>query len=51
MLQIQKQGGLTVAESEETCVVFGMPRAAHMRGGVSHLLPLPDICQLFSAGS
>ncbi len=49
MLQIQKQGGLTVAESEETCVVFGMPRAAHMRGGVSHLLPLPDICQLFSA--
>jgi chemotaxis response regulator CheB len=37
-----------VAESEETCVVFGMPRAAHMRGGVSHLLPLPDICQLFS---
>jgi two-component system chemotaxis response regulator CheB len=48
MLAIQKQGGLTVAESEETCVVFGMPRAAHMRGGVSHLLPLPDICQLFS---
>ncbi len=48
MLAIHRQGGLTVAESEETCVVFGMPRAAHMRGGVSHLLPLPDICQLFS---
>jgi two-component system, chemotaxis family, protein-glutamate methylesterase/glutaminase len=50
MLAIHKQGGLTVAESEETCVVFGMPRAAHMRGGVSHLLPLPDISQLFSGG-
>jgi two-component system, chemotaxis family, protein-glutamate methylesterase/glutaminase len=50
MLAIHKQGGMTVAESEETCVVFGMPRAAHLRGGVSHLLPLPDICQLFAPG-
>jgi two-component system, chemotaxis family, protein-glutamate methylesterase/glutaminase len=50
MLAIHKQGGMTVAEAEESCVVFGMPRAAHLRGGVSHLLPLPDICQLFSAG-
>jgi two-component system chemotaxis response regulator CheB len=51
MLTIQRQGGLTVAENEESCVVFGMPRAAHQRGGVSHLLPLHDICGLFGPGS
>jgi two-component system chemotaxis response regulator CheB len=51
MWKIQREGGLTVAESEETCVVFGMPRAAHQRGGVSHLLPLHDICGLFGPGS
>jgi len=51
MFTIQRQGGLTVAESEDSCVVFGMPRAAHQRGGVSHLLPLQDICGLFGPGS
>ncbi len=40
---IRAGGGLTLAESEATCVVFGMPRAAFARGGVDHLLPLPAI--------
>jgi two-component system chemotaxis response regulator CheB len=35
--------GVTIAESEETCVVFGMPRAAVLRGATVHLLPLFDI--------
>jgi two-component system chemotaxis response regulator CheB len=35
--------GTTIAESEETCVVYGMPRAAVARGAVVHVLPLPDI--------
>jgi two-component system chemotaxis response regulator CheB len=48
MWSLLRAGGLTIAESEETCVVFGMPRAAHLRGAVSHLLSLPDICRLFS---
>jgi two-component system, chemotaxis family, protein-glutamate methylesterase/glutaminase len=50
MWLVQRAGGLTVAESEESCVVYGMPRAAHFRGGVSHLLSLSQICRLF-AGS
>jgi two-component system chemotaxis response regulator CheB len=29
---IQSAGGLTIAQSEESCVVFGMPRAAIERG-------------------
>jgi two-component system chemotaxis response regulator CheB len=45
MAAIRAQGGITLAESEATCVVYGMPRAAYERGGVTHLLPLPEIAR------
>lgn len=48
MSLIHAQGGITVAESEETCAVYGMPRAAVERGAVKYLLPLPAIAQLLS---
>jgi two-component system chemotaxis response regulator CheB len=51
MLAVHRSGGLTLAESEASCVVYGMPRAAHKRGAVSHMLSLPEICQLFAARS
>ena len=51
MLAVHRSGGLTFAESEASCVVYGMPRAAHKRGGVSYMLSLPEICQLFAARS
>jgi two-component system chemotaxis response regulator CheB len=28
MLELKNQGSLTLAQSEETCAVYGMPRAA-----------------------
>jgi two-component system chemotaxis response regulator CheB len=43
MQAIRAGGGLTLAESEASCVVYGMPRAAWERGGASCLLPLPEI--------
>jgi two-component system, chemotaxis family, protein-glutamate methylesterase/glutaminase len=43
MATIRAGGGLTIAESEESCVVYGMPRAAHARGGATWMLPLPEI--------
>jgi two-component system chemotaxis response regulator CheB len=43
MAAIRAQGGITVAESEASCVVYGMPRAAYERGGVGRLLPLPEL--------
>ena len=47
-----EKGGLTIAESPETCVIYGMPKAAHDLGAVDYLLPLteiPDrICTLIS---
>ncbi len=36
-------GGETIAQDEETCVVFGMPRAAIETGGVRHVLPIDEI--------
>jgi len=36
--EIRDAGGYTVAQNEETCVVFGMPAAAVELGGVSRLL-------------
>ena len=36
---IKKEGGKTIAESEETCVVFGMPKAAVKRGAANLVVP------------
>jgi two-component system chemotaxis response regulator CheB len=36
-------GAATIAEAEETCVVFGMPREAIRTGAVQQVLPLPRI--------
>lgn len=43
MEQLKRRGAHTFAEAEETCVVYGMPRAAAERGCVDLVTPLPDI--------
>ncbi len=43
MAAIRAGGGVTIAESEASCVVYGMPRAAVRRGGVSWVMPLEEI--------
>lgn len=40
---IKSAGGLTLAQSEETCVVPGMPRAAISKGYVNKILPLEGL--------
>jgi len=37
------QGGNTIAEAEETSVVWGMPGELVKAGGAEWVLPLPDI--------
>jgi two-component system, chemotaxis family, protein-glutamate methylesterase/glutaminase len=37
---IKAAGGMTLAQSEDTCVVSGMPRAAIMKGYINRILPL-----------
>jgi two-component system chemotaxis response regulator CheB len=43
MAAIRASGGFTVGESQASCVVFGMSRAAEARGAVDCMLALPDI--------
>jgi two-component system chemotaxis response regulator CheB len=40
---IRERGGLTLAESAETCVIFGMPKAAIDAGVIERTLPLDRI--------
>jgi two-component system, chemotaxis family, protein-glutamate methylesterase/glutaminase len=43
MLDIQKAGGYTIVESEETAVVFGMPAEVIKAGAAEKILPVSDI--------
>ncbi len=43
MEKIKKTGGYVIAESEETCVVYGMPKAVVDRGLADEVLPVQDI--------
>jgi len=37
---VKKEGGMTIAQSEESCVVYGMPKAAIERGYAIRVVPL-----------
>ncbi|HET9471046.1 MAG TPA: CheB methylesterase domain-containing protein, partial [Usitatibacter sp.] len=43
VVAIREAGGRTIAESEESAVVFGMPREAALSGAVDEVRPLAEI--------
>jgi len=43
LLQMRQKGCHTLGQDEATCVVYGMPRSAWMRGAVEQQAPLNDI--------
>ncbi len=43
MKEIKNKGGKTIAESEETCVVYGMPKAVIQAGIADKIVPLDKI--------
>jgi two-component system chemotaxis response regulator CheB len=45
LLQMKKAGAFTIAQDEESCVVFGMPRAAIELGAASVVKPLEEIAE------
>jgi two-component system chemotaxis response regulator CheB len=49
MCAIRAGGGVTIGESEASCAVFGMPRAAAQRGGVELMLSLTEIGDLLAS--
>lgn len=43
MMEMRTAGAFTIAQDEESCVVFGMPKEAIAHGGVEEVLPLQNI--------
>jgi two-component system chemotaxis response regulator CheB len=43
LLEMRNLGARTLAQDEESCVVFGMPKEAIKRGGAERVLPLAGI--------
>lgn len=43
LLEMRNEGALTIAQDEQTCVVYGMPKEAMKRGAVIKTLPLGAI--------
>jgi len=51
MRLIREAGGVTLAEHESTCVVYGMPKAAVERGVVDQVVPLPAMAEAILAAA
>jgi two-component system chemotaxis response regulator CheB len=49
LLEMKKAGAATIAQDEQTCVVFGMPKVAIDRGAVDEVLPLQRIAHAILA--
>jgi len=45
LLEVRRAGGLTLAQSEESCAVFGMPREAVRKGAADELLSPSSIAE------
>ncbi len=45
MAELRRRGGRTIAESEESAVVFGMPQELARRGGADLVLPADRVAQ------
>lgn len=45
LAMLRRAGGVTIAEAQETAVVWGMPGELVRRGGAAHVVPLSGIAQ------
>ncbi len=51
MLEMKQAGAFTIAQDEESCVVFGMPNEAIKRNAVDRVLPLTAIARAVLASA
>lgn len=42
---IKDNGGITIAEHQSTCIIYGMPKAAFETGKVDKIIPLQNVAQ------
>ena len=45
LLEMKNAGAVTLAQDEESCVVFGMPKEAIARGAVDEVVPLEEMAK------
>ncbi len=45
MLEMKNAGAVNIAQDEQSCIVFGMPKVAIEQGGVDEILPLNQIAR------
>ena len=46
ILNIKNKGGFTIGQDKDSCVVYGMPKAANEIGGVNIQAPLGEIAKI-----
>jgi len=46
--RIKRAGGVVVAQDEQSCVIYGMPKAAAATGACDHIVSLADMPQLLT---
>jgi len=51
MLEMRQAGAKTIAQDEETCVVFGMPKEAIKLGAAEKILPLQSVAAAILASA
>jgi two-component system chemotaxis response regulator CheB len=51
LLALRQAGGMTIAQDEASCVVYGMPREAVALGAVQHVLPPGEIARMIAGVS
>ena len=51
LLEIAKEGGLTIAQDEQSSIIFGMPREAIQLGAAKRILPLREIATALVAAA
>jgi two-component system chemotaxis response regulator CheB len=49
LAELRRAGALTIAQDEQTCVVFGMPREAIALGAAAYVLPPSGIAHIISS--
>lgn len=49
LLNMRQAGAHTIAQDEQSCVVYGMPREAALRGGAERVVPLTKVAETLIA--
>ncbi len=46
--EVLREGGITIAQDQHSCIVYGMPRVAIEHNYISHIVPLPEMASKIS---